>query len=39
MPGEVHPCFFSAIFALPMLYDDCMGSLLQIRDLHVVSAR
>ncbi len=35
MPAEVHPCCFPAISALPVLYDNCMGTLLQIRDLCV----
>src|SRR5664279_4504678 len=35
MPAEVHPCSFPAISALPVLYDNCMGTLLQIRDLCV----
>jgi len=35
MPRKVHPCCFTANSALPVLYDNCMGTLLQIRDLRV----
>ena len=35
LPTKVHFCIFSANPALRLLYDNCMGSLLQICDLHV----